>query len=498
MEESTATYLIEPTSSWPVHTLDHTPDDALDHTPGHAPAGDLTPLFERAAREGARYRAGLAIRPVVRADLDHAALRAGFGGALQGPSLPPGQVLDELITAAGPGLVASAGPRFFGFVIGGALPAASAADILAAGWDQCAFNPVLSPAASAAEDCAGDWIKGLLGIPATASVGYVTGGQAANTVGLAAARHHQLAAAGWDVERDGLAGAPRVRVIAGVERHATIDRALRLLGFGTAVLETVAAGPDGALDADDLARVLAQGDPGPVIACLQAGNVNTGACDPLRRAADLVHAHGAGGWVHVDGAFGLWAAAAPSARHLVDGVELADSWACDAHKWLNVPYDSGLAFCAHPAVHSAAVSYQAAYLVGSGGVAPGGTDFVLESSRRARGFAVWAALRELGRDGVAALVERNCALARRFAAALADGGAEIGAPVVLNQVLARFGDDDRTDRVVSAVQRDGTCWLGGTTWRGKRYVRISVSNHTTTEADIDASAAAVLRASARD
>lgn len=452
---------------------------------------DLTALFERAAREGARYRAGLAGRPVAPAALDAEALRRGFGDKLQSEPLAAQDVLSELIAAAEPGLVASAGPRFFGFVTGGALPTASAADILATGWEQCALNPVLSPAALAAEECAGNWLKDLLGIPAGASVGFVTGGQAANTVGLAAARHHQLAAAGWDVERDGLAGGPGVRVIAGAERHATIDRALRLLGFGTAVLETAAARPDGSLDVRDLARLLDAGPDGPLIVCLQVGNVNTGACDPLREAIELVHARG--GWVHIDGAFGLWAGASPAMRHLVDGVELADSWACDAHKWLNVPYDSGLAFCAYPDVHAAAVSYSAAYLVGSGGVIPGGSDLTLESSRRARGLAVWAALRELGRDGVADLVERTCALARRFAGTLSAGGAEIGSDVVLNQVLARFGDDERTDRIIEAVQRDGTCWLGGTTWHGRRYLRISVSNHTTTADDVDASAAAVLR-----
>jgi glutamate/tyrosine decarboxylase-like PLP-dependent enzyme len=442
---------------------------------------ELANLFERAAREGARYRAGLRDRPVVPA-AGPQDLRAGFGGDLQAAPHPAGDVLDELVAAADPGLVASAGPRFFGFVIGGALPAASAADILTTAWDQCALNAVLSPAAAAAEACAGGWLTSLLGLPPTTSVGFVTGGQAANTVGLAAARHHQLATAGWDVERYGLAGAPRVRIIAGVERHATIDRALRLLGLGTASLETVATDTRGALDVTDLARVLAARPAGPTIVSLQAGNVNTGACDPLRAACEVVREHG--GWAHVDGAFGLWAAASPTTRHLVDGLELADSWATDAHKWLNVPYDSGLAFCAHPEVHRAAVSYAAPYLVGSGGQGnmAGGSDHSLESSRRARGFAVWAALRELGRDGVAE--------------ALSAAGVEVAGPVVLNQVLARFGDDDRTDRVIAAVQRDGTSWFGGTTWHGRRWIRISVSNHATAPADVDAAVTALLRAAA--
>jgi glutamate/tyrosine decarboxylase-like PLP-dependent enzyme len=228
--------------------------------------------------------------------------------------------------------------------------------------------------------------------------------------------------------------------------------------------------------------------------CLQAGNVNTGACDDLRAACELARRHRA--WVHVDGAFGLWAAASPATRHLVDGVELADSWACDGHKWLNVPYDSGFVFCARPQVHAAAVSYTAAYLVGSGGVVTGCADLTLESSRRARGFAVWAALRQLGRDGVADLVERCCRLAGRFADGLTAGGAEVANDVVLNQVLVAFGDDTRTDRVIEAVQRDGTCWMGGTTWHGRRFMRISVSNWSTTEADVDRSVAAILRLAA--
>ena len=450
---------------------------------------DLSDLFQRAAGAAAEFRSSLATRPVA-PPVDRAGLAAAFGGPLPAEPTAPDDVLEQLVRAAGPGLMASAGPRFFGFVVGGALPAATAADMLAAGWDQNAFNAVLSPAAAAAEEAAGDWLKDLLGIPAGASVGFVTGGQAANTVGLLAGRHHVLAEAGWDVERDGLLDGPRVRVVASAERHATIDRSLRLLGLGTQSVEPVRADPNGGTDLADLERVLAAGSTGPTIVCLQAGNVNTGACDDLRAGSALARRHGA--WVHVDGAFGLWAAASPALRHLVDGVELADSWACDAHKWLNVPYDSGLVFCSRPDVHSVAASYTAAYLVGSGGE-PRLADLALESSRRARGFAVWAALRELGRDGVADLVDRCCALARRFADGLAAGGCEIVNDVVLNQVLVGFGADDRTDRVAAAVQQDGTCWLGGTTWQGRRLLRVSVSNHTTTEADVDRSVEAVLR-----
>ncbi|MEV6648494.1 pyridoxal-dependent decarboxylase [Amycolatopsis sp. NPDC051371] len=445
-------------------------------------------LLARAAELAAEHRDGLADRPVAR-EVDPAALRAGFGQLRDAPAAPA-TVLEELARAAEPGLVATAGPRFFGFVIGGALPAATAADILATGWDQNGFNAVLSPAAAAAEETAGAWLKDLLGIPATASTGFVTGGQAANTVGLAAARHHVLAEAGWDVERDGLAGAPRVRVVASEERHATIDRALRLLGFGTRAVEPVKAGPQGAIDIDDLERK-SRGD-GPTIVCLQAGNVNTGACDDLRAA----RAAAKNAWIHVDGAFGLWAAANPKTAPFLDGVELADSWACDGHKWLNIPYDSGFVFCARPEVHAGTIAYRAAYLTGAGEVSGMG-DLTLESSRRARGFAVWAALRELGRDGVAELVDRCCRLARRFADTLAEGGAEIANDVVLNQVLVSFGDDARTDALIDRIQRDGTCWLGGTTWRGRRYLRISVSNWTTTEADVDRSAAAILRLAAQ-
>ena len=453
---------------------------------------DLTDLFQRAAAHAAAYRASLDEVPVgVPPDL--VALRSALAGdGLTDASRSPGDVLDELVAAATPGLVASAGPRYFGFVVGSSLPAAAAADMMTSAWDQNSFNGVLSPAAVVAEEVAGGWLKELLGIPATASVGFVTGAQEANTVALAAARQHVLAGAGWDVARDGLHGAPRVRVVVGGERHATVDRALRLLGLGTASVEPVAVDGNGAIDVADLERVLASGPAGPTIVCLQAGNVNTGACDDLRAACDLAHRHNA--WVHVDGAFGLWAAAIPTLRHLVDGVELADSWGCDGHKWLNVPYDCGFVFCSRPDVHGAAVSYTAAYLVGTTGVAAGTSDFTLESSRRARGFAVWAALRQLGRDGVAELVERNCRLARRFAESLTAGGAVVANDVVLNQVLVGFGADDRTDRVIDRVQRDGTCWLGGTTWGGRRLMRISVSSWSTTEADVDRSVAAILRA----
>ncbi len=448
----------------------------------------------------ADYRGSLAeARVYPKLDLD--ALRTALGGdaPLADAPTPAAAVIAELDDAVRPALVASLGPRFFGFVTGGSLDAATCADLLAVGWDQVAFNPVTGPGPAVVEEVAGGWLKDLLRLPPTASVGFVTGGQAANTVGLAAARQHVLAQAGWDVGRDGLIGAPRVRVVAGLERHATVDRSLRLLGFGTGLVEEVPADGHGAIDVGALTAVLGGGSGpahgSPTIVCLQAGNVNTGAFDDL--VSGCAAAKEVGAWVHVDGAFGLWAAANPATAHQVAGLEAADSWACDGHKWLNVPYDCGYVFCARPEAHAAAMSLTAAYLVGSG--EPGlrsPADYVPESSRRARGFATWAALRELGRSGVAELVERCCTLARRFAAEL-DGtaGLRVLNDVVLNQVLVRHTDDERTDRLV--VQADGTCWLGGTTWHGQRAMRISVSNHSTTEDDVHRTAAVIRDVAAR-
>lgn len=451
---------------------------------------ELGALFGRAAQVAAGHRDGLG-EARVHPGTDPAGWSAGLDRELRDEATPADAVLDELVRSFTPGLVASAGPRFFGFVIGGSMPAATAADLVAVGWDQCAFNAVLSPAAAAAEEVAGTWLLSLLGLPSGSSVGFVTGAQGANTTCLAVARHHVLAQAGWDVEQDGLTGAPRVRVVAGEERHATVDRALRLLGLGSSVVEAVPAGRNGAIDVNALEEVLAAGPSGPLIVCLQAGNVNTGASDDLRTACGI--AKGRGAWVHVDGAFGLWAAAHPGTAALVDGADLADSWSCDGHKWLNVPYDVGFAICSRPAVHAEALRYTAAYLTGQEQPQPRLGDLVPESSRRARGFTVWAALRELGRDGVSELVERCCRLARRFADGLAAGGAEVVNEVVLNQVLVSFGDDARTAAVVEAVQRDGTCWLGATTWRGRRLMRVSVSNWSTTEADVDRCVSTILR-----
>jgi glutamate/tyrosine decarboxylase-like PLP-dependent enzyme len=452
---------------------------------------ELRELILHTAERIAHFRESVADRAVAPA-IDPERLRVEFGGALPDKGESPRTVIDTLVAAADPAIVGTAGPRYFGFVVGGALEAATCAELLTTGWDQPAFNAITAPAAAIAEEVVGGWLRDVLGLPATVSFGMVTGGQGANTVGLAAARHHVLADAGWDVEEQGLQGAPPIRVVASEERHATIDRSMRLLGIGARAVHAVAADGNGAIDVGALRRALDRTD-SPTIVCLQAGNVNTGACDDLATSCALAHERGA--WVHVDGAFGLWAAASPTTRSLVSGVELADSWATDGHKWLNVPYDSGYVFCAHPESHRASMSFTAAYLVGHGvGPVRAPSDYVPESSRRARGFATWAALRELGRDGIADLVERCCAHARQFARRLgALDGVRIANDVVLNQVLVSFGDDRRTDEIVAAVQREGTCWMGGTTWRGLRLMRISVSNWMTTDDDVERSCDAIAR-----
>jgi glutamate/tyrosine decarboxylase-like PLP-dependent enzyme len=439
------------------------------------------------------YLEGLPTRPVPgRAGL--AELRATLGGPLPERPLDPRDVVAELARAAEPGVVASAGGRYFGFVVGGATPAALAADWLTSAWDQNAGLFVLGPAASVVEEVAGAWLAELLGLPAGVSVGLVTGAQMANFTGLAIALRELLGRAGWDLEEAGLWGAPRVRVLAGQGRHGTIDRALRFLGAGA--VEAVDADDQGRMRTQALAAALDRGG-GPAIVCAQLGNVNSGAMDPVGEICQLAHDRGA--WVHVDGAFGLWAAASPRLRPLVAGVERADSWATDAHKWLNVPYDSGLVFCAHPEAHRAAMGIRAGYLIHGSGDQRDALDYNPDHSRRARGFPVYAAIRALGRHGVAELVERCCGLAARFAERLAAAdGVEVLNQVVLNQVLVRFlaadGDHDaHTRRVVEQVQQDGTCWMSGTTWQGKAAMRISVSNWSTDEADVDRSVAAILR-----
>jgi glutamate/tyrosine decarboxylase-like PLP-dependent enzyme len=442
---------------------------------------DVRALLERTAAIAADYLESLDIRPVF-PRATPAELRAALGGPLPEEPRSAAEVVQDLAAAAEPGVVAMGSGRYFGFVIGGGLPAALAADWLASTWDQNAGLYVGGPSASVVEDVAREWVLDLLGLPADASMGFVTGTQMAHVTGLAAARHHVLGASGWDVGRDGLHGAPRVRVLVGAKRHITVDRALRLLGHGAP--EVVEADSQGAIVVDALRRALADVD-GPTIVCAQAGEVNTGAFDDLDAVADAAREHGA--WVHVDGAFGIWAAAAPRLRRLVRGIERADSWTTDAHKWLNVPYDSGIVACAHPDSHRAAMGVTASYLIQDDTrVLRDQVDWVPEFSRRARGFAVYAALRSLGRSGVAELVDRCCAQARRFADGIVDlAGVELLNDVVLNQVLFRFEEDERTDAVLEAVQRDGRTWMSGTVWDGRRAIRISVSNWQTGDAETD-------------
>jgi glutamate/tyrosine decarboxylase-like PLP-dependent enzyme len=452
---------------------------------------DWTGPLDEAYELATAYLKALPDRPVG-AQAGLAELRAALGGPLPRYPRQPRQVIAELAAAAEPGLVATPGGRFFGFVIGGSTPAPLAADWLTSVWDQNAGLYAAAPAAMVVEEVAGSWMAELLGLPADVSVGYTTGAQMANMTALAAARHWVLREAGWDVEERGLIGAPAIRVLASAERHSTIDRALRFLGLGTASVVPVEADGQGRMVVDALRRELAVYS-GPTIVCAQVGNVNTGAIDPVGEICAV--AHGAGAWVHVDGAFGLWAAASPSLRPLVAGTELADSWTVDAHKWLNVPYDSGLVFCARPDAHRSAMGVRASYLIHGSTAERDALDYNPEFSRRARGFPVYAAIRALGSSGIADLVDGCCALARRFADRLGSrDGVHILNEVVLNQVLVGFdGDDDLARRVVSRVQQDGTCWMSGTTWRGRSAMRISVSNWSTDESDVDRSVEAILR-----
>jgi glutamate/tyrosine decarboxylase-like PLP-dependent enzyme len=442
---------------------------------------DLRELFELTAAIAADFYETLPDRPVYpRATV--AELHAALSAPLPEQGSPARTVIAELAAAADPGLVAEASGRYFGFVVGGAVPAALAADWLTSAWDQNAGLYVLGPSASIVEQAAGTWLVELLGLPRHVSFGFVTGGQMANFTALAAARHHVLANVGWDVERDGLQGAPKIRVVVGAKRHGTIDRALRMLGLG-APTDVVPVDGEGRM----LASALRIGDE-PTILCAQAGEVNTGASDPFHAIADVRDA-APNAWVHVDGAFGLWAAATDSLRHYVDGVERADSWSTDAHKWLNVPYDSGLVFTAHPDSHSAAFSARAAYLIVDDDKREQ-LDWNPEHSRRARGFAVYAAIRSLGRTGIAELVERTCAHAKTFAARLELMGAEVLNTVELNQVLFRFPDDARTEAVLAGVQASGEAWMSGTVWEERPAIRISVSNWQTSDEDVERTLAA--------
>ena len=444
----------------------------------------MSDLLRNAAERGARYLAGLANRPVAPTPAMLARLPELYH-PLPRASTDPAEVLRLLDEIGSPATVATAGPRYFGFVIGGALPGTLAANWLAGAWDQNAGLLVASPIGAALEEVTTRWLVELLGLPVGTEAGFVTGATMANFCGLAAARHALLARQGWDVEARGLFGAPPLTVVVGDEVHTSVLKALSLLGLGRDRVVRVPTDGQGRL----LARQLPPLGPSTLV-CLQAGNVNTGAFDPVGEVGGRARA--AEAWVHVDGAFGLWAAAAPARAHLAAGLETADSWATDAHKWLNVPYDCGIVFCRHPeALRTAMLLHQAAYLVQGERRDP--YVYTPEASRRARGVEVWAALRSLGRDGVADLVERTCLLARRFADRLGAAGYEILNEVVLNQVMVSFGGPERTNRIIAGVQAEGTCWCGGTVWQGRTAMRISVSSWATTEADVDESVAAILR-----
>jgi glutamate/tyrosine decarboxylase-like PLP-dependent enzyme len=457
-------------------------------------------LLGRTAEIAADFLETLDDRPVV-APAGRDALLAALGGALPGAGTPAAEVIEDLARHAEPGVIGIAGPRYFGFVIGGSLPAALAADWLTSTWDQNAGLFVGGPAASVVEEIVGAWLVDLLGLPEGTSIGFTTGCQMAHFTCLAAARHAVLQRAGWDAEERGLFGAPEITVVVGSETHATIPTALQYLGLGRSRVVKVDSDDQGAMRLDALAAALPS-DGGPLIVCLQAGNVNSGAFDPVGPAIELIRARHPDAWIHIDGAFGLWAAASPEYRHLVAGHEAADSWATDGHKWLNVPYDSGYAFVRDPAMHAAALSPLGAAYIVYGEAERDEFRWVPEYSRRARGFASYAALRSLGQDGVRDMIERCCRLATRMADGLraAGEGVEVLNDVVLDQVLVRFhpadgGDPDAMTReVIARVQADGTCWLAGTSWHGGAAMRISIVNWSTTEDDIDRSLAAILRA----
>jgi glutamate/tyrosine decarboxylase-like PLP-dependent enzyme len=449
-------------------------------------------LLHETADHAADFLESLSERPVLPA-VDAAELLERLGGPVPDGPEDPRRVVADLAEVGSETAVAIPGPRYFGFVIGGALPAALAADWLTSAWDQNAGLWIAGPAASAVEEIAGRWVADLLGLPRVRSWAFVTGTQMAHATAMAAARNHVLAEVGWDVEEKGLTGAPAIRVFAGEQAHSTFPRALRLIGLGTGSIERIAADDQGRMRPDALRKALAAHE-GPAVVCAKAGEVNTGSCDAFGEIADA--AEEAGAWLHVDGAFGLWAAASPRFAHLCAGAERADSWATDGHKWLNVPYDCGIMLCARPEAHRRAISVHADYLVHAGEGGPRDQlDWTPEFSRRARGFTVYAAIRQLGRSGVAELVERCCDLARCFADGLARvPGAELLNEVVLNQVLFRFETDDRTTEVLHRVQESGEAWMSGSVWQGRQAIRISVSNWQTSYEDVTRTLAAFTRA----
>jgi glutamate/tyrosine decarboxylase-like PLP-dependent enzyme len=441
-------------------------------------------ILEDAAARAIRYLDGIGARSVAPSPEAVAALD-GFDERLPDRPTAPAEVLALLDRVGSPATMAVAGPRFFGFVMGGSLPATLAANWLAGAWDQNSALWKPTPATARIEAVALGWLLDVLALPADSAGAFVTGGTMANFTALAAARHAVLKRAGWNVEADGLVGAPPIAVIVGDEAHPTLFKSLGLLGLGRSRVTRVGVDGQGRMRADALPQIA-----GPAIVCTQAGNVNSGAFDPVGEICARVA--GSGAWVHVDGAFGLWAAAAPSLAHLATGIERADSWATDAHKWLNVPYDSGLAFVRDGAALQAAMAITAEYLPTESAFR-NPSDFTPELSRRARGVEVWAALRSLGRSGIAGLVERCCRHARRFAEGLRAAGFEVLNEVVLNQVVVAFGDAETTTRVIEAIQSEGTCWCGITVWQGRTGMRISVSSWATTEADVEKSLEAIIR-----
>lgn len=443
-------------------------------------------LLNEAATRAARYLEGLDERGVTPAPAALEGMRRFFEPFPAGPS-DPAEVLALLDEVGSPATIGQAGGRFFGFVTGGSLPASLAANWLAAAWDQNSAFYDVTPATAALEEVAIGWLLEVLGLPPECGVGFVTGATMANFTALAAARHAVLEQAGWDVEGQGLFGAPPVSVIVGAEGHPSMFKALGMLGLGRERVVRVPVDGQGRMQAELLPKIS-----GPAIVCTQAGNVNTGAFDPIAEICDRAHA--AGAWVHVDGAFGLWARVTPERAYLVEGIEQADSWATDAHKWLNVPYDSGLAFARNRAAMRAALSVSAAYLPEAERRDP--YNFTPEMSRRARGVEVWAALKSLGREGLADLIERNCRYAARFAEGFSAAGYEILNEVSLNQVLVSFGEAEKTRRIIAAIQAEGTCWAGVTVWQGKTAMRVSVSSWATTEADVERSLEAILRIAA--
>ncbi|NQW92352.1 aspartate aminotransferase family protein [Curtobacterium sp. VKM Ac-2861] len=450
---------------------------------------DYRRALQSASEHALDWISSLPERPV-RPELDVGGLLASIDRPLPENGSDAAAVVDELAALAAPGLMAMPSGRFFGWVIGGTLPAAMGADWLVSAWDQNAAMRYPTPATAALEQVAGSWLLDVLGLPSESDVGFTTGATMANWTGLAAARAWVLDRADWDVNADGLAGAPRVTVLVGAERHTSLDLALRYLGLGTPTI--VDADDQGRILVEDLRAHLHEVD-GPVIVCLQAGNLHSGAFDPMRSAIRVAHEHGA--WVHVDGAFGLWAAASPTLREALDGIETADSWATDAHKTLNVPYDCGVAIVSRPSVTRAALGTQTAYLIRDSADVSEPFDLVPEMSRRARGVPVWAALRQLGRNGVAELVDRLVENAR----ALADGLREISDVHIVNdvaftQVCVTFGSDEQTRAVTARLIDEGAVWMSGSRWRGEEVLRISVSNWSTDAADVRFSIEAVRRA----